>query len=173
MSLLKVNTVQTDTLKSIAGVNRNSVLQVVSKEVTTDTTSTSVSFADATDMFLAITPTSSTSKILVMFNVKSTGIRASSAHLWAFQILRDSTIVYFPGTNNGTGNLDAAYSLTGVTNISYISRTDLLSFVDSPSTTNEITYKLQFCNYVSTSTSSVIINQSGRTSTITLMEIAQ
>ncbi len=168
MSTLKFNRWQ-----SIDGVTRNAVLQVVSKDVTTETTSTSASFADATDMFLAITPTSSTSKILVMFNVKNTGTRVSSAHLWAFQILRDSTTVYFPGINNGTGNLDVGYSFTGVTNISYVSQTDLLSFIDSPSTTNEITYKLQFCNYVSTSTPSVIVNQSGKMSTITLMEIAQ
>jgi len=168
MSTLKFNKWQ-----SIDGVTRNAVLQVVSKEVTTQTSTTSTSFVDATDMFLAITPTSATSKILVMFNVKNYGVRASSAHLWALQILRDSTIVYYPGTNNGNGNLDAAYSFSGVTNIGYISRTDLLSFVDSPSTTNEITYKLQFCNYVSTNSSTVSINQSTRTSTITLMEIAQ
>lgn len=168
MSTLKFNKWQ-----SIDGVTRNAILQVVSKEVTTETTSTSASFADATDMFLAITPTSATSKILVMFNVKSQGVRASSAHLWAMQILRDSTVAFAPFINNGTGNLDFAYSLTGVTNISYIAQTDLLSFVDSPATTNEITYKLQFCNYVTTNTSSVLINNGGKKSVITLMEIAQ
>lgn len=168
MSTMKFNKWQ-----SVDGVTRNAVLQVVSKNVTTETTSTSASFVDATDMFLAITPTSATSKILVSFNVKVAGNRVSSAHFWALQILRDSTVAYAPFVNNGTGNIDTGLSLTGVTNVASLRLTNQLSFLDSPATTNQITYKLQFCNYVSTSTPSTVINSSNTTSTITLMEIAQ
>ena len=168
-----MSTLRFNKWKSVDGVTRNTVLQVVSKNVTTDTTSTSAAFVDATDMFLAITPTSETSKILVSFTVKVAGNRVSSAHFWALQILRNSSVAYAPFVNNGTGNIDTGLSLTGVTNVGSLRLTEKLSFLDSPATTSQITYKLQFCNYVNTSTPSVVINSAGTTSTITLMEIAQ
>jgi hypothetical protein len=172
MSLLKVNTVQTDTLKSIAGVNRNSVLQVVNKEVTTNFTSTSVTFVDATDMFLAITPTSSTSKIMVMFNTSALVSRTSTGNYMDFQILRDSTVVFRPGYNNGTGNLLFGFNAGAATSMN-IRGIVPLCFLDSPSTTNEIVYKLQTSIYVNSNSGSIEINNGGSKSTITLMEIAQ
>jgi hypothetical protein len=124
-------------------------------------------------MFLAITPTSATSKILVMFNAKVFASRATSGHFWVLQVLRDSTVVFAPWKNNGTGNIDFGFTLSGVTNISGFRHTPLLSFLDTPSTTNEITYKLQFANYLSTTTPVVIINPTNTISSIILMEIAQ
>lgn len=166
MSLLKVNTVQTDKLQSVAGVNRNSVLQVVSKEVTTLTSTTSTSFVDATDMFLAITPTSATSKILITFAVLAEVIRNSAGHYAAFQLLRDSTVIF--------STTDTAFGInaTGATQIQ-LRTTYLVQLLDSPSTINTVVYKLQFLNFASTNSATAIINHNENKSTITLMEIAQ
>ena len=177
MSLLKVNTVQTDKLQSVAGVNRNSVLQVVSKEVTTTFTSTSESFVDATDMFLAITPTSATSKILVMFNFPFLTIRTSAVSIAAFRLLRDASVVFDPTLSNSVGKYVVGISANGVTNTSFRSY-QILQFLDVPSTTNEITYKMQTALYDNANSGSLSINEAGATSgisisVITLMEIAQ
>jgi hypothetical protein len=168
MSTLKFNRWQ-----SVDGVTRNAVLQVVSAEVTTEFTSTSVTFVDATDMNLAITPTSATSKILVMFNPSVFVTRgSSSANYMDFKILRDSTEVFAPGFNNGTGNLLYGMNSGGATAVN-VRGIMPLSFLDSPATTNEITYKMQTCVYVNSSGGSISINSGNTSSTITLMEIAQ
>jgi len=167
MSTLKFNKWQ-----SVDGVTRNAVLQVVSKEVTTNFTSTSVTFVDATDMFLAITPTSSTSKIMVMFYTCAYVSRTSTGNYMAFQILRDSTVVFRPGWNNGTGNLVFGFNAGAATSMN-IRDIVPLCFLDSPSTTNEIVYKLQTSIYVNSNSGSMEINNGGSKSTITLMEIAQ
>jgi hypothetical protein len=167
MSTLKFNKWQ-----SIDGVTRNAVLQVVDKEVTTNFTSTSVTFVDATDMFLAITPTSSTSKIMVMFNTSALVSRTSTGNYMDFQILRDSTVVFRPGWNNGTGNLSFGINAGAATSMN-IRGIVPLCFLDSPSTTNEIVYKLQTSIYVNSNSGSMEINNGGSKSTITLMEIAQ
>ena len=167
MSTLKFNRWQ-----SIDGVTRNSVLQVVSTEVTTEFTSTSTTFVDATDMNLAIAPTSATSKILVTFNPSIYFARTSTSNYLAVQILRDSSVVFNPSVNNGTGNILYGFSSGGAT---AVNMRDIitLSFLDSPATTNEITYKMQACVYVNTNSGTMSVNLGNTASTITLMEIAQ
>lgn len=176
MSLLKVNTVQTDTLKSIAGVNRNIVLQVVSGVFDTEFSTTSTSFVD-TPVTLSITPTSATSKIYVMTSVHTTSTRSSSVLYYALRLMRGETEIYAPYGNNGTGNL-----LTGGIGVSNATSLTLhalqpLIYLDSPGTTAEITYTVQGCVYVNTSSGTLIVNNDtttgGQTSTMTLMEIAQ
>lgn len=172
MSLLKVNTVQTDKLQSVAGVNRNSVLQVVSKEVTGEVSTTSTSFVDATDMFLAITPTSATSKILISISAASSSFRNGTSTYMGHRILRNSTEIFNP-----SGVLDGAFynigfGVSGGTGLSSFAPIPIV-FLDAPATTEETTYKLQFCVYQSTSSGTAYINRGGMSSTITLMEIAQ
>lgn len=169
MSLLKVNTVQTDKLQSVAGVNRNSVLQVVSKEVNTETSTTSTSFVDATDMFLGITPTSATSKVLVTFNALSNFSRSSTGNYIALQLLRDSTVIFNPSTS-----LPSLFGCNagGATSSNAIG-IQPLQFLDSPSTVDLIVYKLQLAVFLSANSGLAVINVSGGKSTITLMEIAQ
>lgn len=177
MSLLKVNTVQTDKLQSVAGVNRNSVLQVVSKEVTTEFTTTSESFVDVTDMFLAITPTSATSKILVNIATTFRATRTSTSVFVAARILRDSTVVFASHGTDTVGNFSFGISVSGTSSL-VLFGTPPLVFLDSPSTTSEITYKLQGCVYDNASSGQLAVNLNGVSSgairsTITLMEIAQ
>lgn len=177
MSLLKVNTVQTDTLQSVAGVNRNSVLQVVSKEVTTQTQTSSTSFVDATDVFLAITPTSATSKILVTFNVPMFPYRSNTASLAAARLLRGTDVVFNPSLTNTTGTYFVGLGISGATTTNWRGY-QTFQFLDNPATTNEITYKMQVCVYTASDGGTVVVNETGTSSgnaisVITLMEIAQ
>ena len=70
MSILKVDEIQDTAGKKILQ-NTGGVLQVVAGTVpTSDTSSTSTSFVDATGHTVTITPTSSSSKILVLFTAR-------------------------------------------------------------------------------------------------------
>jgi len=173
MSIAKFNKWQ-----SVDGVTRNAVLQVVSKEVTTETSTTSESFVDATDMFLAITPTSATSKILINFNFQIIALRSTtSAALVAYRLLRGTEVIFDPTMNNGVGNYVVGIGVGGATSTN-CRGSQTMQLLDDPATTNEITYKMQVCVYDSASGGSLRVNETGATSgnaisVITLMEIAQ
>jgi hypothetical protein len=157
--------------QNLDGVTRNAVLQIETKEVRNSTSNAGTSYVDATQMFLAITPTSATSKILVSFNVGyRVGASVNNTYM-AMRLLRDSTAIYEPYVNNGTGHYAFGIAVGGATsNILRASTT--LETLDSPSTTNEVVYKLQFRLYL-TGTSAICYINEGCTSSITLMEIAQ
>lgn len=164
--------------QSLDGVTRNAVLQVVSKEVTTTTQTTSETFVDATDMFLAITPTSATSKIMCLFDIHLSQVRASNLAYTAVRVNRNGTTVFFPYTTNATGSYSVGGSAVGATNVFFPMKVPLI-FLDSPNTTNEVTYQLQLAVYENANSGSSSINATAAgsstslTSTITLMEIAQ
>ena len=171
MSTLKFNRWQ-----STDGVTRNAVLQVVSNTIDTYQQITSVSFVD-TPLTLSITPTSATSKILVLINMNYYVKRDSTSNLIAVRLKRDSTTIYAPYTTNATGNFGSGgSSAAGITSITTY---DLMpiQYLDAPATTNQVTYTLQGCLYVNTGSASLNINFSSttgsQTSTVTLMEIAQ
>lgn len=137
------------------------VLQVVNASTTTQSTSSSTSFTDATGFTATITPKFATSKILVMIGAngcfKNTGNANSALNL---KLLK-----------NGS-DLVAWTTYVAVTNLSgqnYVG-SNVLNYLDSPATTSALTYKVQFANQVAASF--VAINQNNDTSTITLMEIA-
>jgi len=135
-----------------------SVLQVVNFNVSDTTASTSATWAD-TSTTLAITPSSTSSKILVQANIN--GLDKSSTNTWlALRLVRGSTtLIQFEGQAGYT----AAASASSVAGSS-------TSYLDSPSSTSAVTYKVQMRNPPATST--VYIGSSASISTITLMEIA-
>jgi hypothetical protein len=151
------------------------VLQVVSTTKTDTFTGTNLtSFTDITGMSVSITPSSSSSKIFVLYTlnygVSATGLRAF------IKLLRDSTAV---GVGATAGS---RLSVNSYMNNSMISATTSVvnSFLDSPSTTSSITYKLQisseasgFNQYINRSDQDTDNATFARTaSTITVMEIA-
>lgn len=158
-----------------ANAPSGSVLQVV-QATKTDTFSTnSTSFTDITGLSVTITPSSTTSKFLVMFNV-SCGIYGDIAHGY-INLVRDGTNIF---------RADSAGSRTPATKVFNFSQQDgtmhthASEYLDSPATTSAVTYKLQL---KSSNTSQVHVNRSGRdndgsgydgraTSSITVMEIA-
>ena len=150
------------------------VLQVVSTTKTDTFTGTNLtSFTDITGMSVSITPSSASSKIFILYTlnygVSATGLRAF------IKLLRDATAV---GVGATAGS---RLSVNSYMNNSMISATTSVvsSFLDSPSTTSSVTYKLQisseasgFNQYINRSSQDLDNSTYGRTaSTITAIEI--
>jgi len=140
------------------------VVQVVQGVYSTNNSITSSTLTD-TGISQAITPTSSSSKILVLINAVLGLSGTNGAEVYT-QIVRDSTAIRLyeralvlyvaSGGGNHTGG---SYSYC---------------FLDSPSTTSATTYKLQGRTNSGTLRINDFYSGSGNSaSTITLMEIAQ
>ena len=151
------------------------VVQVVSTTLTTNFSTASTSFTDLTGMSVAITPKSSSNKVLVIFH---TNVGRTSNFRVAFRLVRGSTAI---GVGTSVSSRHACTVMSYVGNADSDSHHHPVSgnFLDSPSTTSSTTYKLQLLNTVS---QTAYINRSeldtnstatGRSaSTITVMEIA-
>ena len=114
------------------------VLQAI-QVVKTDTFSmSSASFTDVTGMSVAITPSSSSNKILITSYIVGNAAGAGSAHV---RYLRGSTALNV-GNASGSRSRD---STAGIDNNTLSDTLFGASFVylDSPSSTSELTYKLQ------------------------------
>jgi len=145
--------------------------QVVSA-VKTDTFSmTSTTFADITDVTVDITPTATSSKVLIV--VQLTG-GLTSGYNGNFRLVRDSTVINL-GDAAGSRSRAMSHFHSNSSNHTYC---NIGSFLDSPSTTSATTYKVQV-NVESGGTvwsgASVFDSdtvQMGRTTqTITVMEV--
>jgi hypothetical protein len=149
-----------------------SVLQVVSTTKTDTFSTPSVSFVDITGLSVSITPTSTSSKILIIFSLPAS---SSSSAAWYCNLVRNSTNIVVG---------DAAGSRVQTTVSSYsapATQSFPMSFQyrDSPSATSATTYKLQlraqstftaYVNRTTTDTDNSVYQRT--TSTITVMEIA-
>ena len=152
---------------STAKLPAGTVLQVVQTVKTDSFTSTSASPVDITGFNATITPISATSKILVVVSANGSVV-TNNAY---FQLLRNSTNIY-QGTGAGTFNCSAAIYPIGVYVEQYVSMT----YLDSPSTTSAVTYKMQ----VGQDGSGAVVGINRRSAdtwavypcSITLMEIA-
>ena len=118
-----------------------SVLQVVQATLLgTQAVSGASAFADVTSLSVSITPTSSSSKILVSFVVNCDG----ENNLY-FRIMRGATAI-------GVGNADGSRQQVSAANAYVASNpngTIMMTnqFLDSPATTSSTTYKIQaYCD---------------------------
>jgi len=122
-----------------AGLDTGKVLQVQST-TKTDTFSTSSLLTDIPGLSVTITPASTSSKILVMVQCMITGTNAGLI----LQLIRDSTAIY-QGDAAGSrrqGSMVGLYDSSSGTG-AYSAGANHFHFVDSPSTTNATTYKVQ------------------------------
>ena len=150
------------------------VLQV-KQAVKSDTQTTTASdFVDITGLSVSITPSSTSSKILVYSNVLCVGT-VSAAGAWT-RIVRDSTAI---GVGDADGSRIRAAAF-GYAPDNGDSRQHATMFLDSPSTTSATTYKVQFSAngtytaYINRTQADNNSNGYARSiSTITVMEIAQ
>lgn len=158
-----------------AALPTGSVLQVL-QAVKTDTFSTSsTTYTDVTGLSISITPTSASSKILVMYDVKGS---CGNIQL-AFALVRNSTQIY---VGDASGNRRRASSVVGgipEPSESYrFPQQGCAIFLDSPATTSSTTYKVQAVvnagtGYVNRADDDQDENYRGRVaSSITVMEIA-
>jgi len=139
------------------------VLQVVSATTATSANITTGTYTD-TNITATITPTASTSKILVIISAQ------------VFLYNNSGTVTYIQGgaklLRGATALLtnDSCFQIEGASVANYMSNSTQASFsyLDSPSTTSATTYKLQAKINVGTG---IQFNGGSQTSVITLLEI--
>jgi hypothetical protein len=159
----------TDDAITAAKLPAGSVLQVLNVVMTTPTAATIDGWYDITPLVLTITPSSTSSKILVQANVL--GGVSNAGWLTAIRIKRGSTLV---GATTGLTNNTSGMSY--MTANGYGGKTMSTSFLDSPSTTSATTYQVQY--YGGNTAVATYIGREGDTAawgaapTLTLMEIA-
>lgn len=137
------------------------VLQVVYGTSTTETTVASSTFTD-TNLSASITPTSSSSTILIFVN-QAVKVSGNNSDIGAnLRILKGSTEIYSPGL--------MAYIYVASTTGKEIRVNYPLVYRDSPATTSSITYKTQG-RVIDPSNSGSSSYQLSATSSLLLMEI--
>lgn len=143
-----------------------SVLQVVQTTIngTTTTLSTNQTWTDVTGFTASITPTASSSKILVMVSAQWELFKSGAEVTGAFKILRGSTDIFVESANSQ--GFEAAVN-GGRT---YIDGRWNGTYLDSPATTSSTTYKLQF--RLQNNGQFSVNSQGTQTGTVILMEIA-
>tara|TARA_R110002126_G_scaffold16063_3_gene64854 strand:- start:195 stop:740 length:546 start_codon:yes stop_codon:yes gene_type:complete len=162
---------------SSANMPAGSSLQVVSttKTDTFSTTAGGASPTDITGLSVSITPSSTSNKVLVMFSVT---IGAGGLSTTGIRLMRGSTAISIGDAAGDRPRMTA--NGAGMSANNWNAMTVATSFLDSPSSTSAVTYKLQMVgngqatNYVNrTGRDSNNTNEDYRaTSHITVMEIA-
>jgi len=154
----------TGTIPTSVAPGQGKVLQLLSTTFATGTYSTSSTYADITGAALSITPSSSSNKIYVSFTLA--GMRKQTNNTYhGLKLFRQI---------NGGGYSEIEQMENG---LSYTADTGTISiassyaYLDSPSTTNQVDYKVQFNSGANSATVSVN-NDQQESSHVTLMEIA-
>jgi len=148
------------------------IIQVVSTTKTDTFTTTSTSFTDVTGLSVAITPSSTSNKILVIMSVDASNTSAPKSVIAG--LFRGSTNLLGSAVSNRKRGFQLANF--GDTNVG---ESIGFQFLDSPSTTSETTYKIQ----VAAQADTAVVNRSGSdadnagygyrsASSITVMEVA-
>ena len=166
------DTVSVGSGATVSGFGGGKLLQVVQTYKTDTASTTSTSFTDVSGFSANITPASTSNKILVLVTIGGMGENAVSQAF--FRLDRNGSVV---GVGDAVGNRK---QISGAS--IYISNNNSMAstafnYLDSPSTTSLLTYKIQF----SANAGTVYVNRTFTdsdaatfprgTSSITLMEI--
>ena len=144
-SILKVDQIQlsngnTPTAGDLGLNTTGTVLQVVqSVNDTVETFSATETWHDISNMSVTITPTSTSSKIMVDYTIHNSTSDSTTTH----RIVRGSTAI---GLGSANGSRQLATSRTGrmqAGDENHINPPTTMKYIDSPSTTSAVTYKLQ------------------------------
>jgi len=163
------------TLPAVSGTvlttgTTGTVLQVVQATTQTQVTNSTTTYADS-GLTASITPTSSSSKVLVLVSQNFyVTIGTGSSQYGGFQIVRNSTAIYTPA-QDATSSFDYGVGVGNSTSVSLFTRYSAC-YLDSPATTSATTYKTQMRIYYTTSGGAIYAQNSNGTSSIILMEIA-
>ena len=140
------------------------ILQILEFSPENDTLTTSTSFVDTLHT-LSITPSSTSSKILITFDAP---IRLSGDNRCrgGIRFQRDGSSLF-------TGYVEERQAKTlNDGSASEFTNPTVKTFLDTPNTTSAVTYTVQHCATVSLVTSRVYGNLTGGVSVLRLMEIA-
>ena len=117
------------------------ILQVVQVDKRDVFTTQSTSFVDITGLTVNITPASSSNKILIFSTVN--GSQDYNANRTYLKLFRDSTAIFIGDAAGnrirGTGGFSTAH-------FSIVSTPVVATYLDSPSTTSQVTYKWQIAS---------------------------
>ena len=138
------------------------VLQVVQAVKTDSFSSSSTSYVDVTGLSASITPSSTSNKILSIITLMVQSGSSGQERTIAYNLSRDSTMIFesiwrlydYNGANGVTGSISSP-----------------ITYLDSPSSTSALTYKVQIKKVSGAGNAEVNI-VSPSTSSIILMEIA-
>jgi hypothetical protein len=160
MAIIKPNN---NTISAITALpfGTGKVLQVVTGETTTNTQITSTSYAD-TSLTANITPSATSSKILILVSQNIQMERGTYEINTFLQLLKDSTSISIKTVGVGTG----------ASNSQGCRHTFAISHLDEPSTTSQITYKTQGKVNSTGDSGTCRFQEGGSRSEIVLIEIA-
>lgn len=164
--LMGGNTVISGNRITSTGMPIGSVLQTVQVTSTTEVVVNTNTYTDI-GLTASITPSSISNKILVLTNIEC--YVPGSGNGFGIQLLRGASVVWNPSPHDGTGPY-YNYSGSG----GGIWGNSALMYLDSPSSTSSLTYKIQGRPYNS-ATNSARFQTLGNTpggSSMILMEIA-
>ena len=158
-----------------AGV-RGKILQVVSVFKGSRFTTNSESWTDITDLSIAITPSATSSKILVMCSMGMAGVRTNTGDFGnGIRVMRDIGGAGYSNNNKLNGASDGSRDRICFKGHGWSYNNDHMpggvgfNGVDDPSTTSQVTYKVQ----VQCQSSSYAFFLNGNTSNVNNSSIAQ
>tara|TARA_X000001382_G_scaffold129355_1_gene121193 strand:- start:148 stop:633 length:486 start_codon:yes stop_codon:yes gene_type:complete len=148
MAIIKPNNNTISAITALpAAISTGKVLQVVSASQTNTVTSTDTSYADITGLSVSITPSSSSNKLFIMYDLQVSN--SATGRNDSLRIMRDSTGIISPSNYWRLQNSTFMAQLSG-------------NFLDSPSTTSAVTVKVQW----RAESDTVTLNRRGDNSTV-------
>ena len=147
--------------------------QVVQATTTTETIVSTTSYTDTT-LSGSITPSSTSSKILISVHQGVDVSRNSDNNYAGIRLLRGSTVVFDPNPESTTGPATVGMYAAAVGAIRHRSIFNF-SYIDSPNSSSELTYKTQGRPFLTANSGNVRFqidsSENDQISVITLMEI--
>tara|TARA_R100000008_G_C3528477_1_gene137922 strand:- start:179 stop:730 length:552 start_codon:yes stop_codon:yes gene_type:complete len=180
-SILKVNSIQTTTGNPLVN-STGSVLQVKQTTKTDVQSIQSTTLLEIGDLNLTITPSSASSKMLIMANPSLSGYGHLDAKIT--RTVNGTATDLLKGDQVGSNRTRSHWHTYKVTNFNttYANDPAVMHYLDSPNTTSEITYKVLVGSPHDASSYIVYVNRqysdgdnswaSTSASTLTVMEIA-
>lgn len=156
-------------LKWATAASGTKIGQVAQTFLATTFSTSSSTYTDLTGLSVSITPTATTSKILVLVSITQSTSTGGAGNTF-FQLVRDSTAV---GNSSGLTQNSFSAVAGAMLPTSGSGQTGTI-YLDSPSTTSATTYKIQMRNdggYTAYVNRRGADTNSGGVSTITVMEV--
>ena len=157
-------------ITSIGTALGGKILQVVESTYSTSVVVASTSFSD-TGLSSSITPTYSSSRILVLAQQNSSCSRVSATMGAQLKIVRTIGTIPTDIYSQGTSALDILISVGASTSVKLVANV-FVECVDSPSTTSQCTYKLQGAATTIANSGQVEFQNESSISKLILMEVA-